>query len=231
MYVISEGRAVYTFEVPVDGEYVVTALVDAPSIAANSFFLNVDAEPTNSIVWDIVDLTSGFEDRNVSWRGSGTPISQEFNPKVFELSAGEHELIIIGREANAKLDRITFTAYSEEPEPPQENELQVKQDGTGDFTTIQECANSVSAGKTCVVHSGTYNERVTVNANGTASQKITFRAEPARSVTMNGFKLFGDYVKIEGFRITNPATTGGIPVRVCIIKAIISFFLPFKVST
>lgn len=92
------GKAVFTVTVPKDGEYVVKAVVDAPSEDANSFFLNFDKQPEDPLmIWDI-EVTKGFEERVVSWRGNGDSSTDEFTPKVFKLTAGEHTLIVIGRE-------------------------------------------------------------------------------------------------------------------------------------
>jgi len=62
------------------------------------------------MIWDI-DITSGFEERTVSWRGSGTYDANEFVPKVFSLSAGEHELIVRGREGDTRLDQVRVAAF------------------------------------------------------------------------------------------------------------------------
>ncbi|HEX2853100.1 MAG TPA: hypothetical protein VHO24_07675 [Opitutaceae bacterium] len=92
------GKAVFTISVPKDGNYVIHAVVNAPSEDANSFFLNIDAKPEDPLmIWDI-DVTTGFEERVVSWRGNGDASSDEFSPKVFKLTAGEHKVNIVGRE-------------------------------------------------------------------------------------------------------------------------------------
>jgi hypothetical protein len=92
------GKAIFTISVPKDGNYVIHALVNAPSEDANSFFLNIDGQPTDPLmIWDI-DVTTGFEERVVSWRGNGDASSDEFAPKIFKLTAGEHKVIIVGRE-------------------------------------------------------------------------------------------------------------------------------------
>jgi hypothetical protein len=52
-------------------------------------------------------VTSGFEERTVSWRGKGTAESDEIVPKRFNLSAGAHKLIIVGREP-AQLKSISI---------------------------------------------------------------------------------------------------------------------------
>ncbi|MEW6301936.1 MAG: right-handed parallel beta-helix repeat-containing protein [Verrucomicrobiota bacterium] len=109
--IASGGRAAYTFNTANAGSYVVTALVDAPDLSANSFYLNIDAEPVDSaMIWDI-PVTSGLEKRTVSWRGSGTHDNNEFVPKVFTLSAGTHQLIVRGREANTQLGAITIERF------------------------------------------------------------------------------------------------------------------------
>ena len=53
-----------------------------------------------------------LSDCTVSWRGNGNdgPASGQYAPKVFTLSAGPHELIIRGREANTTIGTITIAA-------------------------------------------------------------------------------------------------------------------------
>jgi hypothetical protein len=98
-----EGRAVYNFTLAAAGNYVIRAAVNAPNEGANSFFMNIDAEPQDPyMVWDI-PVTAGFEQRVVSWRGNGTFDHSEFVPKVFSLTQGSHQLIIRGREATTLL--------------------------------------------------------------------------------------------------------------------------------
>jgi hypothetical protein len=92
------GKAIFTFSVPAAGDYVIHAVVNGSAEDANSFFLNIDAQPEDPLmIWDI-DVTSGFEERIVSWRGNGDASADEFAPKIFKLTAGEHKLIIVGRE-------------------------------------------------------------------------------------------------------------------------------------
>lgn len=94
------GKAVFDFRVATAGTYAIHALVNAPSDLANSFFVNIDAPPEDPLsVWDI-EPTSGFEERVVSWRGTGDAENNEFKPKHFKLTAGAHKLILVGREAS-----------------------------------------------------------------------------------------------------------------------------------
>ncbi len=103
------GKAVFNFSITNAGDYVIEALVNAPEEDANSFFLNVDAMPEDIGIWDI-DVTTGFEKRVVSWRGSGTDSSDEFAPKRFKLTPGAHKLIVVGREPGAQLKSLSIRA-------------------------------------------------------------------------------------------------------------------------
>jgi hypothetical protein len=92
------GKAVFPFALAKAGTYVVQAVVNAPGEDANSFYLNIDGQPADPLmIWDI-DVTTGFEERTVSWRGKGDPTGDEFLPKRFTLSAGDHKLVLVGRE-------------------------------------------------------------------------------------------------------------------------------------
>jgi len=106
------GRAVYEFGVTNAGDYIVSINVDAPSDGANSISVNIDADPTSSaMIWDI-PLTSGPQNQTVTWRGSGGVA-----PQVWSLSAGTHQLIILGREAGVVIGRIAILANGR-PQPP-----------------------------------------------------------------------------------------------------------------
>jgi hypothetical protein len=113
--VSSAGTATFNFTVTNAGSYVIQAAVSAPSDGANSYYVNIDGLPQDpTMIWDI-PLTSGFEQRIVSWRGSGTDVSNQFVPKVFNLSQGTHQLIFAGREANVELQSFSLLRL---PDPP-----------------------------------------------------------------------------------------------------------------
>jgi Abnormal spindle-like microcephaly-assoc'd, ASPM-SPD-2-Hydin/NHL repeat len=110
--VANGGRAAYDFTVAAAGNYLIRALVDAPNEGANSFFLNIDAEPLDPyMTWDIEPITFGFDQRPVSWRGNGTFDHNQFVPVVFNLTSGAHQLIIRGREAYTLLQSVTVLPY------------------------------------------------------------------------------------------------------------------------
>ncbi|HWX19233.1 MAG TPA: hypothetical protein VN578_04910 [Candidatus Binatia bacterium] len=114
--VTNGGQAAFTFTITTAGNYVVQALVNAPSTAANSFFVNVDGQPQDPTMIFDVPLTSGFEQRIVSWRGNGTDVSDQFVPKTFSLTAGVHQLIIVGREANTQLQAVSILPLPAAPQ-------------------------------------------------------------------------------------------------------------------
>lgn len=106
------GRAAYSFTITNAGTYAVSAMVAAPSETANSFYVNIDAEPTApAMTWDIHPLTTTLAPRTVTWRGNGTDTAPQHVPAVFNLSAGTHQLVVRGAEANTQLGNITVTPF------------------------------------------------------------------------------------------------------------------------
>ena len=61
-----------------------------------------------AMIWDILPITSGFEQRIVSWRGGGTANSDQIVPKVFGLSAGAHQIFFKGEEPGTALASFTL---------------------------------------------------------------------------------------------------------------------------
>ena len=107
--VSSGGTAVYNFTITNAGNYEIQALVNAPSENANSFYVNIDGQPQSpTMIWDIMPITSGFEQRVVSWRGSGSENNDQIVPKLFNLSAGPHQIVFVGREPYTALSSFTL---------------------------------------------------------------------------------------------------------------------------
>ena len=101
--VTTGGSAVYTITNAVPGNYIIWAQVKAPNGGADSFYINVDAQPTDPMmIWNLVDSTV-LTNEVVTWHGISDSV-----PKVFFLSAGTHQVIVRGREANAQLGTIMF---------------------------------------------------------------------------------------------------------------------------
>jgi hypothetical protein len=80
----------------------------------------------------------------------------------------------------------------------------VKSGSGGNYTTIQACATAMSAGDTCTVYAGTYNEHVTLSAGTTGNYK-TLTVNPGDTVNVLDFRQ-NSHTKINGFTITNPSS-------------------------
>lgn len=68
------------------------------------------------------------------------------------------------------------------------------------WKTIQKAANAMRAGDSAIVSAGTYPERITASYSGTNGALISFLA--SGTVACQGFTIRGDYVRIQGFKIT-----------------------------
>ena len=116
--VTNGGRALYLFDVPTNGNYIVSGVVSASSEGANSFYVNIDGEPTDpSMIWRI-PATSGFENRNVSWVGEGS-----LTGKIFPLAAGSHQLLVVGRDAGVQLASVSILPAGVLPLPWRSTDL------------------------------------------------------------------------------------------------------------
>jgi hypothetical protein len=114
--VTNGGQATFTFTITNAGNYVIQALVNAMSEGNKSFYINIDGQPTDpTMIWDMT-VTSGFQYELVSWRGNGTFDHDQFDPQIFNLSQGTHQLIIVGREAFTDLQSFSIL---EVPAAPQ----------------------------------------------------------------------------------------------------------------
>jgi len=99
------------------------------------------------------------------------------------------------------------------------------------WLTIKHAADVVSAGDLVIVKPGTYNERIVFENSGAPGVKITFKAQPRRSVTMWGFYTLNcDYLRIEGFNITTDSSLtdwtdrGGVFVRSDYVEVADNYF-------
>jgi len=102
------GRARLPFTIDTAGTYRIRALVLAVDHNSNSMFYNIDQEPTvENIIWDF-QPSSSLQEVVSSMRKNNQRYIENINEKRFDLSAGNHELIIRGRETNLKIQKITI---------------------------------------------------------------------------------------------------------------------------
>ena len=87
------------------------------------------------------------------------------------------------------------------------------------WKTITRAANTLVAGDTVYIKSGTYNERVIPQNSGSAGKYITYSAYPGDTVIIDGsdialpdwaglFQIDTDYIKVSGLKITNSSDMG-----------------------
>jgi hypothetical protein len=97
------AKAEYKFNITTPGQYKIKMKLRAYHEWVNTVYVNIDADATSNI-WTISPLTTGFEDRYVAWDGVA-------NPKIFNLTTGQHTLVIRGHEPVA-IDKITIEPAS-----------------------------------------------------------------------------------------------------------------------
>jgi hypothetical protein len=103
--VAAGGSAVYQISNSIPGNYLFTVWVKAPDTNSNSFYVNVDSQPTDpTMIWN-VPVSTALLPRVVTWQGIS-----DTAPKIFFLSAGTHQIIIRGREANTQLQALWISS-------------------------------------------------------------------------------------------------------------------------
>jgi hypothetical protein len=129
------------------------------------------------------------------------------------------------------LQGTTFYVDQNHPQASDDNS------GTKDqpWLTIQHAADVASAGDTVIVKAGIYQERAVPQNSGAAGDRIIFKAQPRRSVTMWGFyTVNADYLRIEGFNITtDDSLTGwtegrGVFIRSDYVEVVDNYFYDIK---
>jgi hypothetical protein len=104
---------------------------------------------------------------------------------------------------------LLLTSCSAWPAAPAEHTYYVSTTGNdsnrGDsgapWRTIQKAADALRPGDTAVVAAGEYHERVQVRNSGASGASISFDGKGA--VSMEGFRVSGSYVHVNGFEIAN----------------------------
>jgi len=176
------GRMTCPFAISEAGNYVIAVQVNAPHEGANSFFVNIDDEPTDpEAIWD-VPLTDGFAERVVSWRGTGTPAQSQHVPKVFQLAAGTHQLIIRGREGNCQLGVISIASIDSFDSPALSPQVTVE--------AMDRSASRVEArsGRFIVTRTGSmaFSMPVAYSLGGTAVNGVDYLAAGASTTIPSG---------------------------------------------
>lgn len=111
------GRAEFNFTVPAAGTYYVQGKVGFLSDDANSFYINIDAEPDACMQFtsNVFTAPGSREYRPV------TGPSPSSGPRPFLITTtGTHKLILVGREANAEVEEWTISTATPPPNAARE---------------------------------------------------------------------------------------------------------------
>ncbi len=120
----------FTFVVPTEGDYTIWGRVFYPSQSANSLHYSVDGGKAQ--IWDFPDEDAADSKCYNSWQyfyltqrkagtytdsakyGSWTIGNGEYrhSPNVLHLTAGQHTIKLVGREAGMYIDELIVTSYS-----------------------------------------------------------------------------------------------------------------------
>jgi parallel beta-helix repeat protein len=94
-------------------------------------------------------------------------------------------------------------------------EITVDDDGTGDYTTIQEAVNAADPEGTILVYPGNYTENINVNKklNITSTEGSSVTHVEADSPSEPVFKIGSDTVTINGFNVSGATDHGGIRIE------------------
>jgi hypothetical protein len=85
---------------------------------------------------------------------------------------------------------------------------------TAPWRSIQYAVNQLQPNDTLIVRRGYYFGDVTVNVSGSATEKITIRAEIPHSAKLSGgITINGDYITLYGLDVEQPSTGTGIVIN------------------
>jgi hypothetical protein len=200
------GFVTFSVDLATDGNYVIWGRVLAPDYYQDSFYVSIDGGPED--VYDVAHDTwrDSWQWTRVNGRAEdGTPLA--LNPRIFELSAGTHEIVFRAREPDTKLDRLIITndltliaddtgpTPTPTPPPAAGRQFYVSPQGrpNGDGSQANPWAiwkamvtpGVVPAGSTVYLRGGTYSLNPTNNPDqiyfeiaGTAANPIIVRNYP-----------------------------------------------------
>jgi hypothetical protein len=128
----NSGTASRTFSIEEAGRYKIVGQVYATNGGTDSFFVDIDSG--GQFIWDLNPSGNPAEfnvwrSDDVTYRGTGSFDSPQYDPYVFDLSEGTHTITFSGREASTKLDYFYLVRVGETNiSPPPGNSPPTAQD-------------------------------------------------------------------------------------------------------
>ncbi|MDQ3256617.1 MAG: hypothetical protein M3R15_22465, partial [Acidobacteriota bacterium] len=102
------GSATFSIDLATDGNYVIWSRVLAPERDNDSFYVPVDGGPEDVYGVAYNTWSDAWQWTRVNGRANEN-IPLTLNPRIFQLSAGAHQIVFRTREADTKLDRLIIT--------------------------------------------------------------------------------------------------------------------------
>jgi len=217
------------------GSHTVTLTIadGAGAVGTDTVLIEVNSPPAGSPIADAGGDRTVFDgddsgDEEVMLDGSassdpdGTIVSWVWTEGAVEVATGEMATVVLAvgvhditltvtdNDGRPRTDTATVAVAPYRPPVTYYVDASVGDDanpGTdaASWATVQHAADAIATGDTVVVRPGQYDELVTVRQSGAEGHLVVFRAEPSRQAVVKGFVLAADYVRVEGFEITNPA--------------------------
>lgn len=203
----------------------ISSVNNIPEYYLKDIYFGVDETPAH-MVHRIMNIKD-YDDDIISYSVDELPGYFDFDETTGELS-GTFSLSDITRiedanftisDGNVSLSRIVDIII----QPKNTYYVSVTGDDAGDgsesdpWRTIQYAADNVQSGDTVIVMPGVYDERVSLRNTGNLGNRITYKTAEPHSVLMKGFKIYSDYVTIDGFNISydGGGSYGVIDLRSC----------------
>lgn len=211
------GLVTYSFYIPQDGDYQISAFVYATTTSYNTFLVDFDNDPGIDMTkaWDAPSTGGTWQERLVTRRGTtGTEASPQFSPYTRTLTQGNHTLRIRGYDASGTspyppmLDKLKIipTSTGSTPTPIQATDPYRLFHITGNLTIDSNCLFLNNNNQpTCSGDKAAAPVVVFVGGNLTINGNITYGG--AVDALGNNIKTYGTVFIVKGSIFVAPAVT------------------------
>ncbi len=178
---VQDGNSV---QKPDTGNYNIEATQDSFKITLTVDESVLDLGKQSYLTVDTFGPANAYKYLGVEWYPDEAYITRDFFGNERDAESN-----VIGPFADLKAGTNTYALWprAESHEP---TVYTVKQDGTGDFATIQAAASIAYPGDTIIVYEGVYREEVVFPRGGTGEDaRITLKAAPGEEVVITGAEI------------------------------------------